>query len=193
MGPVSPLPQLIDPAVQGNPLVQAMQKYLQQRNAIPLYKEASLGDGSDGGFQGGVMAKSPGQLTIRPGASADVYPHELSHAVMRQMARQYHEQTAETPIWQSPENPQFVDIYKKLFADGGLMAGATSVDPKWVQAHSDYRTSPTEAPAWAVGNVIGRQIDPKSYVERSPSHIDANMVTQLSMLLDAAMRQQPGK
>lgn len=196
MGPVSPLPQLIDPAVQGNPLVQAMQKYLQQRNAYPIMKQERPGngaEGSDGAFQYGDDYPKQGVMTVKPNATADTYPHELTHAVMRQLVNQYYEQVEKDRSLAGADNPQFLDLYNKSAFRDAQRTNMKQVAPKWTAENEDYRTSPTEAPAWSVGNIVGRQISPNSYVDRSPSHIDANMVTQLSMLLEAAMQKQPGK
>jgi len=86
-----------------------------------------------------------------------------------------------------PKDPQFMDAYEKLSFGGKQMELANRMAQDFLKQNGDYRMTTTEAPAFAIGNMVGGR---GSGSWPAPDHIDPTMATEFSVLLDLANRAQ---
>jgi hypothetical protein len=170
-----------------DPLTQALTRYLVQRGALPVIQENRTTDGSQGQFSYGDAYPPQGALTVAPNATAGTYAHELTHAAQRQLVEQYYHQID----GREAKDPAFVDAYNKLQFRGAQQDLMQRLGGSFAKENEGYRTSATEAPAFAVGNMVDNAHG--GYTWPAPAHIDPTMASELAMLLEIASRKGNGK
>lgn len=136
-----------------------------------------------------------GRIRLSSGDVAGDLIHELTHAVNREMTKQYYE-NVQTPTYkQTPEYKDFEQGYTKIMQGrssynesptAGIKIPLEKLAPaEWKKEYKGYRTSEGETPAFGMGNTLGR---PEEAVTRAPDHVDPTIATDFSVLLDLAIR-----
>lgn len=168
------------------PEYQQMMDYLMTRRAVPEMQTRYMGTSIGGLFQYGGTLQPRGKISVTEGASADTLIHEVTHAAERQMGQQYYEdKTAKRDIlgFVQPNSTQFTDAYDKINTQQIL----GTLNQNWTDKAARYRSTTSEARAFAMENVTNPELDPKS-ITRAPAHIDSTLATEFMILLDLAKR-----
>lgn len=181
------------------PEYQQMMDYLMARRQVPEIKSAYLGEAVGGLFQFGGNLQSRGSIKVGEGQAVDTLVHEVTHAAERQIVKQYHEEKYPRDILFSRGKNQFIDAYEKLSYNPDALRDAPEkvpakqlmnlIDKDWTKKAENYRSTVSEATAFAVENVSNPKLDPTS-ITRAPAHIDSTLATEFLILLDLAQRGQ---
>ena len=176
------------------PEYQQMMDYLMIRRAVPEIKSQYLGESIGGIFRYGGGMQSRGQIGINSNG-VDTLVHEVTHAAERQVNNQYSEEKYPGG-WATGKN-QFIDAYEKLTYQPDMYADAPGkvppqqfmnlIDKNWTEKAARYRSTTSEARAFAMENVSNPKLDPLS-ITRAPAHIDSTLATEFLILLDLAKR-----
>jgi hypothetical protein len=126
-----------------------------------------------------------------PNAAVPTFTHELTHASILPLAQLYQD-NVDAP--KTPEMRQFLNAYEKLAFNPkgqgldkwprGAMASKLG-GSQWFGDNEEYRTSESELPAQAMGNVLRK-------TQEAPMHLDPTLATEFRVLLDLATRAQGG-
>jgi len=185
-------------AVASTDLGKALVSFLQKRNAVPVLKEAYLGDsGTLAEFstntpfgselpKNGVVAFSYGFDPNTPSGRGTA-THELMHAADRQMSDMYFSRPKD--FWFNQAPTQFTEAYDKLrLTDDPLVERMPS---QYKDAHKDYRLRLSEALAYGAGMAGGSN----AYPVRLPAggHLNATKATEAAILLELANRMKEPK
>lgn len=166
--------------MRGTPLVTEMLEYLTARGAVPKFTTGESG----GSFTYGDGYPKEGVISYAPWSQESI-PHELVHAVQRQALQQGATRYSKAEQDSAKLVGGYSSADRKVF--GGAKDVAIALNPEWAAAESDYRATPKELSAWAVGNAArGRRTD-------AVPHLDPTMLTELSILLDVMTRDLTGK
>lgn len=180
------------------PAYQQMMDYLMARRAVPDIKTRWLGKGTDGVFRSGGNLPSRGEIKIRGGAGVDTLVHEVTHAVDRQIDRQFSEEKYPPDMmWKGKGKNQFTEAYEKLNYSTEAHRDAPEknpvqqllklIAPNWTEEKKDYRSTDGEAKAFGLANSSA----PDSRVgmqNKAPAHVDSTIATEMLILLDLAQR-----
>ena len=174
---------------QEDPRYQQLAEYLVSRRAMPemstRYLGSTSGDFEDRGAGSGKLRLNS-ELTNNPSAAVKTLSHEMTHASMAQMGRQWYDLYKKPN--KTPEEQRFVDNYEKVLSgtkNSGLLTQMQAFDPEWYQKNTGYRSSYAEAPAFAIGDLK------KNYsAHNAPLHMDPSIATQYMQLLDQAQKLQ---
>lgn len=179
------------------PEYQQMMNYLMARRAVPEMKTQYLGESVGGLFQFGGDLQSRGRIKVGEGQPVDTLVHEVTHAAERQIVKQYHEDKYPGDILFRRGKSQFTDAYEKLSYNPDLNREDPAkvpakqlmnlINKDWTKKAENYRSTVSEATAFAVENVTNPKLDPLSYT-RAPAHIDSTLATEFLILLDLAKR-----
>lgn len=185
-------------AVASTDLGKALVSFLQKRNAVPVMKEAYLGDsGALAEFstntpfgselpKNGVVAFSYGFDPNTPSGRGTA-THELMHAADRQMSDMYFSRPKD--FWFNKAPTQFTEAYAKLrLTDDPLVERMPS---QYKDARKDYRLLLSEALAYGAGMAGGSNV----YPVRLPAggHLNATKATEAAILLELANRMKEPK
>lgn len=207
--PVNTLMQL----ASDSPEYQATMNYLMARSAVPEVKFQYMDEGQTGEFNrnkkfiGGGSNHPAGTLSMsdrytgyegNPRQAVSTLGHELTHAAWNQIRQQIYEGKMSTQfaeafsklvynkqkgVWEMPDISNNLDspLFKNPWAALRL---AEKLNPAWAQNNQAYRASPSELPAFAVGNMMSNA--PPAW--KPPSHLDPTLATEQMILLDLATR-----
>ena len=131
---------------------------------------------------------SRGKISINENQNIDTLVHEITHATERQMGQQYIEdKTSKRDVlgFIQPNSTQFTDAYDKINTQEIM----STINKDWTDRASKYRSTTSEARAFAMENVTNSALDPLS-ITRAPAHIDSTLATEFMILLDLAQRGQ---
>lgn len=186
------------------PQYQEMMEYLHKRRAVPPVSQKFLGDNVYGEFAIPRTANSPLgpagaiRINMRPTllGGVNTLTHEVTHAAERQIDNQYSEEKYPKGLGGSLGKNQFTDAWEKLTYAPNLRREDPAkvppqqlmelLAPKWRKDQEAYRSTTSEARAFAVGN----STTPKNMMppENAPAHIDSTIATEFMILLDLARR-----
>lgn len=167
------------------PEYQQMMDYLMARRAVPEIKTTYMG-GTSGLFQFGGNLQNRGRIRVNEGEGVDTLTHEITHAAERQMMQQYYEdKTAKRDFlgFIQPSDTQFTAAYDKF----GPQDVLGTINQNWTDKAKRYRSTSSEARAFAVENATNPKLAPTS-VTRGPAHVDSTLATEFLILLDLAKR-----
>lgn len=155
-------------------------KYLVQGSGMPKIQHKPLAPGYHGVYSyDSAVPRDPGSVDISAN-SVNTMVHELTHAAQKQMKDQ---------AYAGGAGDRFLQGYNKLMGSGpgnGPGAILQRMAPDWDKANKDYRTTPNEAQAHAIGN----QTRPPHASMVAPAHVDATLAQEFMILLDLATRDQ---
>jgi hypothetical protein len=163
---------------------QALEQYLQSRNAVPDISVSSyLPEGTHGLFSSDRTNIGTGNIKVNKNVHETYMPstiaHEMTHAADRQMMQQAMEQGM------FGKSNQFTEAYEKMVGPEGRNRTLLLRKryPEFEEDNRYYRADPKELVAHAVGAYSGPALQ-----DRAPRHVDATAATEFQILMDLAQR-----
>jgi hypothetical protein len=181
--------------LKGTSTGASLLEYLTQRGQVPGIKMEQPFYGAVGDFSYDGIS-DPGRIRLGEQAGLGTLVHELTHAAEKSMVGQYYKGVDKSSRDESyVDNPQFMDAYEKLWHGGsyyrnkGKNYGPDYLPNKfgkeWTFEERDYRSSPRELNAHAVGNQYSH------WPDRAPQHLDPTLATEFEIMLELAKRRKP--
>lgn len=187
--------------LRGSPLGEEIFQYLQQRQGFPDIRRGyeGLGADSEGSLTRGIGLPPNGILRLAPMSDSSTRLHEFSHAADSALNKQYFDRKTS---WQIPDvKTPFTEGYEKLIGGVSATSGpdykynyerenlAKRLNPEWATKNEHYRGNNREVVGWGAGSTINSDLD--NY--KPPNHLNSTAATELSILLDLAMRADKPK
>lgn len=183
------------------PDFQTLTGFLKKGDKMPPIVARLLEDGTRAAFNySPYLKEGTGEISVNPSmvSKAKFDPgapgtmvHEVAHAVDRQIRSTAGDIESKPKRDWTDSEAQFYQAYQKLHTGDGKDRSkdlARSLDAKWFNDSSKYRTSANELRGWAMGN-SNRAIDDS----RGGSHVDTTLASEFMILVDLASKIKKDK